>query len=345
LTARRAMLAMSIATSLALASLAIVPVRADTAGELASAKGRLAMLQRRLDGLAAQYGAAQATYARVESQMAEAQARVAALRERMSGVQQRLRLKTRQAYELGGGGTTIDLLLSSDTFAQFTDRVQLLGQVARQDSDLLIEAGVNGEQLRRSEAELARLAAQQAATVRSLGATKEAIARAFADQEAEVADLQTRLAAEQAATVASQPEPGPVGQGVLAACPVGQPRAFGDDFGAPRPGGRTHQGIDILAPLGTPVYAAQAGTFEENYNDLGGTSALVFADNGDFTYYAHLSAYAGVPGGAHVAAGAEIGHVGNSGDARGGPYHLHFEYHPGGGSAVDPYRMLLVACG
>jgi murein DD-endopeptidase MepM/ murein hydrolase activator NlpD len=336
---------MSIAGSLILAASAIVPVRADTARELASAKDRLAMLQQRLNGLAAQYDAAQATYARIESQMAGVHGRIGILREQVAGVQQQVRLRARQAYEFGGGGTTIDLLLSSDSLAQFADRVQLLGQMSRQDSDLLVQAGVNGEQLRRSEADLARLAAQQAGTVRSLGATKDAIAQAFADQQAEVADLQARVAAEQAAAAASQPEQGPVGRGVLAACPVGQPRAFGDDFGDPRPGGRTHQGIDMLAPLGTPVYAAQTGRFEENDNALGGTSALVFADNGDFTYYAHLSAYAGVPSGAHVAAGAEIGHVGNSGDARGGPYHLHFEYHPGGGSAVDPYRLLLAACG
>jgi peptidoglycan LD-endopeptidase LytH len=225
--------------------------------------------------------------------------------------------------------------------------VQFLSRVARQDSDLLVQASVSGEDLRRSQAELAALAAQAAGTVRSLGATKAAIAQAFVQQQAELAHLQARLAAEQAAAAAaaSQPESAPVGHGIFGACPVGQPRAFGDDFGDPRPGGRTHQGIDMLAPLGTPVYAAQSGRFEQDYNDLGGTSALVFADKGDFTYYAHLSAYAGVPSGAHVAAGTEIGHVGNTGDARGGPYHLHFEYHPGGGAAVDSYRMLLAVCG
>jgi peptidoglycan LD-endopeptidase LytH len=101
----------------------------------------------------------------------------------------------------------------------------------------------------------------------------------------------------------------------------------------------------MLAPLGTPIYAAQPGRFEENYNDLGGMSALVYGDSGDYTYHAHMSSYAGVPNGSHVAAGTTIGLVGNSGDASGGPYHLHFEYHPGGGAAVDPYTLLKAVCG
>jgi murein DD-endopeptidase MepM/ murein hydrolase activator NlpD len=70
---------------------------------------------------------------------------------------------------------------------------------------------------------------------------------------------------------------------------------------------------------------------------------MVWADNGDYTYYAHMSAYAGVPNGAHVSAGTMIGHVGDSGDAL--SYHLHFEYHPRGGAAVDAYRLLVAVCG
>ncbi|MGH2555805.1 MAG: M23 family metallopeptidase, partial [Actinomycetota bacterium] len=136
-----------------------------------------------------------------------------------------------------------------------------------------------------------------------------------------------------------------VGGGALRACPVGQPRAFSDDFGDPRSGGRRHQGNDIVAPRGTPVYAAQPGRFEQTYNDLGGISAYVYGDSGDTTYYAHLDSYAGVPNGSHVPAGTMIGHVGNTGNARGGVYHLHFEYHPGGGGAVNPYRLLRAVCG
>src|SRR5205814_1141301 len=207
------------------------------------------------------------------------------------------------------------------SFAQFSDRVVYLGQLAQNDSDLIGRAAVNSERLRRYQQDLNALRAQQYRTVRSRAAQTSAIASKFTSVHAEVQALQRRLAQEQrAARIAQAIGVRVVSGGALQACPVGQPRAYSDDFGAPRPGGRTHQGVDMLAPYGTPVFAAQSGRFEENYNSLGGTSALVYAPNGDYTYYAHMSSYAGVGNGASVPAGTMIGHVGNTGDAAGGPY-------------------------
>ena len=137
--------------------------------------------------------------------------------------------------------------------------------------------------------------------------------------------------------------PTPPGGLPLQACPA-PGSSFTDDFGAPRGGGRSHEGIDMLAPFGTPIRAAQSGRFQQDYNGLGGISALVYAGNGDYTYYAHMEGYAGVGNGATVSAGTVIGYVGNTGDASGGPPHLHFEYHPGGGGAVDPYSYLVALC-
>jgi murein DD-endopeptidase MepM/ murein hydrolase activator NlpD len=197
---------------------------------------------------------------------------------------------------------------------------------------------------------LSDLSARQSATVKTLARQKAAFADKLEEARALEARLAGRLARERAAAAAAakaraEAAARAFGGGALRACPVGQPRAFSDDFGDPRPGGRRHQGNDIVAPRGTPVYAAQSGRFEETYNDLGGISAHVYGDSGDMTYYAHLDSYAGVPNGSHVPAGTMIGHVGNTGNAQGGVYHLHFEYHPGGGAAVNPYRLLRAVCG
>jgi murein DD-endopeptidase MepM/ murein hydrolase activator NlpD len=128
-------------------------------------------------------------------------------------------------------------------------------------------------------------------------------------------------------------------EGTLLTCPVAGVTAFTDDFGAPRPGGRTHEGVDLNGPAGRALVAVQAGTVTRSASVLGGLGIHLWARNGDEFYYAHLSAY---EASGHVRAGTIIGRVGSTGDAT-GP-HLHFEYHPGGGSAVDPYRFLRQVC-
>jgi murein DD-endopeptidase MepM/ murein hydrolase activator NlpD len=316
---------------------------------LSAARRRLATVQSQLDRLAQQYAAAQTRYAETQDRIDQVQVRIQRVRARRGKIQAALGARAREAYE-SGGISTVELLLSSASFSQFSDRVEYLGTLAKGDSNLLVEASVNSEELRRAQSDLNDLSRRQAATIAALSRQKADIARKLQEARVLEAKLADRLARERAAAAAAtraraEAARRAIGGAGLQACPVGQPRTYYDDFGVPRPGGRRHQGIDLLAPLGTPIFAAQPGRFEENYNSLGGTSALVYGDSGDYTYYAHMSSYAGIANGAHVAAGTMIGHVGNTGDARGGPYHLHFEYHPGGGAAVDPYRLLKAVCG
>lgn len=130
--------------------------------------------------------------------------------------------------------------------------------------------------------------------------------------------------------------------------PVGDPHTFGDSFGAPRMMGSTyehaHQGTDIMAPSGTPLLAAERGIITKMGSDvLGGTKIWVKGESGTYYYYAHLSAFAeGMADGLVVEAGTVIGFVGDTGNAKGGSPHLHFEIHPDGGPAVNPYPLLKV---
>jgi murein DD-endopeptidase MepM/ murein hydrolase activator NlpD len=123
------------------------------------------------------------------------------------------------------------------------------------------------------------------------------------------------------------------------ACPV-PGAAFTDDFGRPRPGGRTHQGIDMHAPMGIPELAVVSGNVTYGDGGGGGMGAYIAGDDGNRYVYYHLSAYVGPP--RHVSPGEVIGKLGATGDAT-GP-HLHFEIHPGGGPAVDPYPTLAKIC-
>ena len=121
--------------------------------------------------------------------------------------------------------------------------------------------------------------------------------------------------------------------------PVQGEASYVHDWWFPRfgPAWRLHQGTDIFAPAGTPVRAPAAGTLTLTMNGLGGLSAYVTEVDGTYHYLAHLAGYApDVLSGQAVRLGQVVGYVGNSGNARTTPPHLHYEFHPRGGPAVDP---------
>ena len=123
-------------------------------------------------------------------------------------------------------------------------------------------------------------------------------------------------------------------------CPVQGGSAYGNTWGAPRSGGRRHQGVDMLAPTGTPLQAVVSGFVEHRSNRLGGITLSLSGDTGDRFYYAHLVGYEGLPG--RVEQGQVIGYVGDTGNATGTP-HLHFEIRPAGGVPVNPYPSVRAA--
>lgn len=110
-----------------------------------------------------------------------------------------------------------------------------------------------------------------------------------------------------------------------------------DTWGAARSGGRTHQGTDIFAKKGTKIVAVTDGVASKRWSTLGGRTVWLTGADGRCYYYAHLNSY-GTLG--QVKVGTVIGYVGNSGNARTTPSHLHFQIHPGCGDPVNPYWYL-----
>lgn len=116
--------------------------------------------------------------------------------------------------------------------------------------------------------------------------------------------------------------------------------AYGDTWHAPRGGGRVHEGVDIIAATGNLLYAVADGTISTQFWDyagrLSGNGLKLTASDGTYFVYLHMSGFApGIAKGTQVKAGDVIGFVGNTGSSA--TPHLHFEIHPGGGGAINPY--------
>ena len=142
---------------------------------------------------------------------------------------------------------------------------------------------------------------------------------------------------------AAAPSDSPVAFISLGAFPVQGMCGFSDTWHAARSGGRLHLGVDIMAKKGKLLYAVADGTITKVYRDTPGSLAgnglsLTMAD-GTYFFYAHLDTFAeGIDVGVKVTAGQVIGTVGDTGNA--GAPHLHFEIHPNGGAAINPYPIV-----
>ncbi|MBW3591588.1 MAG: M23 family metallopeptidase, partial [Actinobacteria bacterium] len=206
-------------------------------------------------------------------------------------------------------------------------------------------------QQRRAAAEQA--AAQQAAE-EEVAAEQRLRAAQEAEEEAQDEREEAGASASPSPTAPApspSPSPAPVetDQGPSASglyCPVDGPVSFTDTFGAPRSGGRSHQGVDMFAARGTPVAAITDGTItRRSSSTLGGLYIYFKGSNGTEYFYTHLQGFSDAPVGGQIKGGTHIGYVGNTGNARGTPPHVHFEVAPAGSGTINPTPTARRACG
>jgi peptidoglycan hydrolase CwlO-like protein len=365
-------------------SLLLLMALAPTAGagpkqNLDEAKARLAELKRQigaqqavLDRLSAEAAAIamqidehQAVYDQVTAQLQQTKVELDAAKQRFQAVLGRLNERVREAY-MQGPGTPVEFLLGATSLADLSDRLEFVNALAQSDSDLADQVQNLKNQLSARARNQQRLQARQAEILRALEGERAKLQDQFSqqkqiyddiqDKRAEAEKLVERLGRAYRDFLASLSG---VSNGVFKVCPVDQPRAVYDGFGAPRYAGgyHPHAGNDIVAPTGTAILAPFAGTARSSYNTLGGSAVYVYGALG-YVYNAHLSSYSSNSNGP-VAAGDVIGYVGDSGDALGGVPHDHFEWHPRVipsnwpaspygytviGSALNPYPLLSQVC-
>jgi murein DD-endopeptidase MepM/ murein hydrolase activator NlpD len=263
------------------------------------------------NGAAAQYADIETRYLLLDDQIAALDQKIQA------GEARRAELRTiaqrRAAVAYKNAGADLGVLLEAKNPSELARSTALLDRANEADDHLAAQIGAVNAQLTAQRDQLTDRQKERAGALDQLNGIDANFAAAAAGGPVEIVDGM--------------------------ACPV-PGAAFTDDFGRPRPGGRTHQGIDIHAPMGIPELAIVSGKVTYGNGGGGGMGAYIAGDDGNRYVYYHLSAYVGPP--RHVSPGEVIGKLGATGDAT-GP-HLHFEIHPGGGPAVDPYATLVHIC-
>jgi murein DD-endopeptidase MepM/ murein hydrolase activator NlpD len=307
-------------------------------------KARMAAIQADLDATTQDLEDLHAQEERLAADLEDIEAEVAVLEKREAKLSV---VVARRADELYRSGSTdlVEVLIDSESIAELSTKAEMLSQISTDDANAFVEMARTraelehlDEQLREKRAGLAEAEQRHQEKADELQAQFDSVA-------AELARLQQQLAAAQP----SAPAPAPVASTVSSipstngkACPVGQPHSFIDSWGYPRSGGRTHEGVDMMAPYGTPVYAIVSGSITyAGYGDSAGNWQILSGSDGNAYWYMHNQSNM-VTGGA-VRAGQQIATVGDTGNASGAP-HLHFEYHPGGGGPVNPYPLVAAIC-
>lgn len=348
--------------------LVAMPARGEvTPEELEAAKAELLEVRDKVQALADAYEAALEETEHLDWLIAGAEGQAAELNKELQSTQI---IATERAVDMyiGALANNLPLFTQSGSLTDIEAGLAYMRDASDGDQAVLNQLVILERDIARVAADLAAAQeAQKEATVR-LEATAEELNRTLESAQSEYNELYARWQVEEAERRAAEEERRRQEEAARAAagggggggggapppvvvsgrtCPVNGVVAFSDTWGAPRSGGRTHKGVDMLAARGTPLVSIEAGTISRmGSGGIGGVTIWFRGDSGDEFYYAHLDSFAsGISRGQHVSAGTIIGTVGTSGNAPANVPHLHFEYHPGGGAAVNPTPLVRSLCG
>jgi len=238
---------------------------------------------------------------------------------------------------ISGEVSSMEVLLESTSLDDFLTRYDYFSYIGNRDYQIFDEVRRLRDEISTKQRQLEEKELQQRQVLATVNAKRLAMEASLQEQQKYLESLNKeilQLLAQQAGRGVARNTP--IGSFVF---PVQGPCSFSNDWHAPRTG-HLHQGNDIFAAAGTPCVACVSGTVNQGEGKNAGLYVRLAGDDGNVYYYMHLQRF-GATG--HVTAGTVIGYVGDTGNAKGGPPHLHFEIHPGGGPAINPYPILLAA--
>jgi murein DD-endopeptidase MepM/ murein hydrolase activator NlpD len=235
-----------------------------------------------------------------------------------------------------GVADDVQLLLGAEAPLEAVARARLLESLGRHERELVERAAAARLALASRRVELDVLLVSLRADEARAAELRAALDAAFADAQARETELVSRSARQRRLDRPRQ-------RGVYA-CPMAVPYHFRDTWGHPRSGGRRHKGTDMYAPMGGAVYAITGGVVaRHSLSRLGGLGLYLRGDDGNLYYYAHLQRMAAAVG-RRVEAGELVAYNGDTGNARGGAPHVHFEVRPGGAAPINPYPFAAASC-
>jgi len=232
----------------------------------------------------------------------------------------------------------LTVVLGAESFEDMVTRLEFINRVNQADADAIqavedLEAKLNADRVA-----LEKERTERQSAVSSLKKERDKLQKRLNAKKAEYDKVKAKLDSVRRKSSGSSSAYTPAGPNGMV-FPVQGVNYYSNTWGASRSGGRRrHQGTDIMSPTGTPCVAVLSGSVSSKNSGLGGKTIWLTADNGWKFYYAHLDGWKVRSG--RVKAGQVIGYVGSTGNAAGGSPHLHFEIHPGGGGAVNPYPYL-----
>ncbi len=338
--------AVRIAIAAVLLAAATVPALAGRAvGEesLSDLKARMESIQARLDAAAAKVEELRDETGHLEQRIDEIDGQIAKLDKDNAELEKQVVKRARLLY-VTGGTSMMEVLLGSDDLSELSNKTEMLSELSLDDADIFIRLSRSKAELNALQAELSERESELEAKSAELKDASDELQDEFAAIQDEYEELREELAPPvvTAPSIPSTPsEPVVFEVSGTMACPVGGPSSFIDSWGAPR-SGHTHQGVDMMAGQGTPVLAIVSGTITlSDYGSSAGYWQILSGDDGNSYWYMHNEQ--NIVNGGHVEVGRQIATVGGTGNANGNP-HLHFEFHPGGGSAVNPYPLVSSIC-
>jgi len=310
---------------------------AQVAG-LQEARDRAAGLANELDVAAARYEQLWAAVEEATYELEQLELRSEQLAEEVALLDTRLADRARDLFKYGAS-SSFELLLGEGGPEAAIERAGLAAVVQRRDTALLEEARAS----RLSLGQTIALVEVRRAGLEELEAEAEAarqeVSRQLDAAQQRVRSLETLAARQRLIQNARQ-------SGIYSCIMDRRVVSFRDTWGAPRSGGRRHQGTDVMAPFNVPVYAFTSGVIVRRSNSrLGGLGLYLRGDDGATYFYAHLNGYtSSATAGRRVVAGEHIGFNGFTGNASRSAPHVHFERKPAGGATHNPYPDLVAAC-